>query len=1140
MNSNLTKLLLTTMRYSLLIFMVLIMGSGLLIARPGSGQDLRDTKISIAFHHEPLNVCISEISTRCHIGFAYNPVELQQFTAPVLSFKNKPVSEVLEKLLHKTGLVYKAGDDHIVIYRPENAAAGHSLQPVPIKVSGILTDTQGSPVAGATVRNKRTREGTVTDTKGAFALLVEKGDVLEFSYLGFMPKSITVGDKTYLEVTLEESTKTLQEMVVTALGIKKDIKVLGYSTTELPGSDFTKSREVNIGNALTGQVAGVNVAGASTGPYGSSRIVIRGNSSLTGNNQPLYVIDGIPYDNNNQGMAGQWGGQDFGDGLANLNPDDIQSIQVLKGVAASALYGYRGANGAILITTRSGTGEQGIGVEVNDNITLDRVIDERDYQYAYGQGVQGIKPTTAAAAAAAEYFSWGAKMDGSQAVNFLGKNYAYSPVKDNFEKFYKTGLNNTASVGLTGGNENGHFRLGLSNMNLTTVIPNSDMQRQAINLNSTYNVTKKLQLTITADYSFEKVKNRASFSDAPGNVIASLLYLANSFDVKWLKPTTNPDGSELLPGTDIYFNNPYFVAYKYQNTTSRNRLTGGLTLKYNLTDWLFLQGQVTRDGYIYDVTNITPSGTGYVPGGNFNQDEQNYHELNGNFMVGIEKQLGKRFGLHAHLGGNTMDNVRQDYGVTGGPFLIPYLYTANNIANRPFTIGYGHYRVNSLYGSADLGFNNYLFVTFTGRNDWYSTLNPKTNNYFYPSVSGSFVFSDAFRLPSWISFGKLRASYASSSNGTAPYQNILTYGLQGYTIGGQSLGYVVPTNIPNPNLSPVIINEAEAGFNMQFLDNRLGIDFALYNKRTTNDILPVTISPTSGYNGDVLNIGKIRNRGIELLLTATAVKARNFSWDLSFNYANNDNKVLYLGPNTSNIVIAGAFPRWGNGVSVSDVVGLPYAQIMGYAYKRDAKGNIVYSSGGAIPAGEPEHTDNVVPLGSGVYKVTGGFNNEFHYRNFSLSFLVDFKFGAKIYSGTNLLLYEYGLQKTTLLGRDGGYVGKGVMEDGKPNTINVPSQIYFQDLSTGADNIAEEFIYDASFIKLRAFTLGYSIPASILKRNFIKGLSISVVARNLATLMKHTPNIDPESNLNTGNGQGLELSGYPAVRSIGLNVNVKF
>jgi hypothetical protein len=794
---------------------------------------------------------------------------------------------------------------------------------------------------------------------------------------------------------------------------------------------------------------------------------------------------------------------------------------------------------------------KGIGVEVNDNATLNKVYDYRDYQYSYGQGLLGVKPATEAAAQAAPYYSWGAALDGSQAVNYVGQSYAYSPFKKTFEDFYRTGETNQASVALSGSNDKGHFRLGLSDLAMNTVVPNSNMTQQILNFNSTYNLTKKLQMTLTGNYLFENVKNRASYSDAPGNLIASTLYLANSFDIRWMKNRLlNPDGTEWLPGTDPYFENPYYIANDYENTTSRNRLTGALTLKYNLLDWLYIQGQIQRDGYVFDVFQVTPSGVEYtrsdgIHGGNLTQYEDNFHELNSTIMIGANKKFGQHFSFNAFAGANQQDDVTQYYGVgavpgsangAAGPFQIYGFYSANNVSTKPFGIDYSHIRVNSVYGSADLGFNNYLFLTGTARSDWFSTLSINSDHYLYPSVAASFVFTDAFRLPYWVSFGKLRASYAGGSNGDqTAYQNTLTYGLQGYTVSGQPVGYVAGGGvIPNATLSPVKIQEKEIGANVQFLNNRLGIDVAYYDKQTSKDIVQLTVSPTSGYSQDVENIGKISNKGVELLLTGMPVKTRNFSWDISFNIAQNNSKVLYLGGLPS-IVIGGAYPRWGSEVSISNVVGMPYGQIMGYGYTKDAKGQREFSNG------EPVQSASVEPLGSSVYKETGGLKNTFTYKSWSLGVLLDFKYGAKIYSGTNLLLDYYGLQKNTLQGRQGGFVGKGDDISGAPNSTAVPAQTYWEDISAdGVDHIAQEFVYDASFIKLRAVTLGYSVPAKVLGNTFIKGVTVTAVGRNLWTIMKHVPNIDPESSLNNGNGQGLELSGFPATRNYGLNINLKF
>ncbi len=1100
---------------------------------------------------------------------------------PVLS-SNASVEKLLTQVLRNTGLIFKKVDDRtfVILNRkkepiPADAEAvqGSSYpedEPADVPadlpqgtVSGRVIDREGKALQGVTVFIKNTHKGASTDLDGEFTLHAGNDDMLVFSCVGFLNKEVPAGIAVRSPVVLNPSNQPLTEVLVTALGIGKQEKSLGYSATGLDGGLFTQSRTVNLGNALAGQVAGVNVIDNATGPYGSSRVLIRGNASLSGNNQPLYVLDGIPYDNTTQSYAGQYGGMDLGDGLSNLSPDDIESILVLKGIAASALYGYRGGNGAILITTKSGSRTHGIGVEVNNNATLNSVLDERDFQYVYGQGVAGIKPLTAQVALAAPYYSWGARLDGTTAVNYAGDPYPYSPARHNFQNFFRTGVTDQSSVALTGANAKGHFRLGLTDLHLDAIVPNSSMDKEGVNLNSTYALTSHLQMGLTADYVFEHVNNRASVSDDPGNVLAPPMYLANSFDIRWMKNRPiNPNGTEWLPGsTDPYFENPYYIAHDYINTTDRNRLTGGLTLRYNLLDWLYVQGQMTRDGYVFDVESIVPSGVEYtrtdgLHGGNLTQYEMSFYELNGNFMIGGQKKFGSDLSFDANIGSNREDNVTKISGIgavpnssnrAAGPFLNAGNYSANDIStpNKPYSAFDQHYRVNSIYANADLGYKNFLFLNLTARNDWFSTLNIHTDHYLYPSISGSFVFSDVWRLPAWINLGKLHASWAAASNGTQPYQSLLGYGIESYGINGQPLGYIATSNslpvIPNPDLRPVSIREEEAGLRMQFLNGRAGFDLTVYDKQTTNDIVNVTISSTSGYNEAVQNVGKIRNKGVELLLEGTPVKAKYFSWRTSLNYAINNNKVLYIGGPQS-IVIGGAYPRWGSEVSISNVVGLPYGQIMGYAYKRDASHNKIFSDGvsNPAPAGEPEQT-GLVPLGSTVYRQTGGFTNEFHYGAFTLTTLIDFKFGAKIYSGTNLLLYYYGLQKTTLQGREGGYLGKGVLDNGHQNTTVVPAQQYFQDISAGGtDHIAEEFVYDASFIKWRSASVGYTVPASLLKKHFVKGLSFSLVGRNLAILMKHTPNIDPESSINNTNGQGLELTGYPTTRSWGFNINCKF
>lgn len=1012
---------------------------------------------------------------------------------------------------------------------------------------GVVKDKTGEAIIGASVVVKGTTNGVITDLDGNFTLSnVPDGSVIQISYVGYTPQELKYTGKP-LNILLQEDTQTLDEVVVTALGIKRQKRSLGYSTTTVGGEDFTQARDINVGNALSGKIAGVTVSGNATGAGGSSRIVIRGNASLTGNNQPLYVIDGVPFDNSNLGSAGTWGGTDMGDGLSNISPDDIADIQVLKGAAASALYGYRGGNGAILITTKTGQKGKPVSVEFNNNLTFNMIYDYRDFQEVYGQGTNGQRPMSVDAAKASETSSWGEIMDGGKAINFLGNEYAYSPI-NNWPNFYRTGINDATSLSVSGASDKVTYRFGISNMYDKSILPNSNINQQGINMNTTYDITSKLHLMVNANYVFEKFQGRAGLSDGNGNTNASLLYHANSFDIRWMERQTpdsdwgsTADGKELISGTNVYFNNPYWLQYRKTNNTSKNRLTGGITLKYDIFDWLYVQGAVTRDGYNLEHKMVQPVGAAADAAGFMTEYSKNYSEMNLNYLVGFNKTFGK-WNVGATIGGNRQRNITKQYIADGArPFLVPGFPSINNVGNRPFTKNYKEYQVNSVYATADLGFKNQVFLNLTGRNDWFSTLDPKNNHYFYPSIGLSWVFSDTFKTPDWFTFGKVRASYASASNGTEAYQNYLTYKLNDYKINGQSNATVNNEVIPNANLKPVRISEWEVGLNLSFLDNRLSLDAAYYMKNTKDDIAKVTTSGASGFTSAIMNVGEIQNSGIEVMVNAVPVKTKSFMWNTTFNIAYNNSEVKYLGEGVNSLSIDGASARSGN-VTVRNIVGMPYGELVGYKYKRADDGQIVYKDGIA------QHSDDLENLGSGVYKVTGGWRNELSYKNFTLAFLIDFKAGAKLFSGTNYSLYSNGLHKNTLIGRgahgNGSIVGNGVMFDEAsqkyvPNTIAVTAQEYWKGIVN--NNIGEEFTYNASFIKLRELSFGYSFPQSLLsKQKMVKGLTISLVGRNLWTILKHTDNIDPESAYNSSNGQGLELNGYPSTRNIGFNLNVKF
>lgn len=1011
-------------------------------------------------------------------------------------------------------------------------------------VKGTILGSDGLPAVGATVKVLGTTTGAITDVDGNFTLSCAPNAKIEVSYVGAKTQVVSVGNKSTINVTLKDDALTMDEVVVTALGIKRQARSLGYSTTKVDGSDFELARDPNIGNALSGKIAGVSVAGNATGPTGSSRVIIRGNSSMTGNNMPLYVVDGVPFDNTNQGSAGMWGGMDMGDGLANINADDIESIQVLKGAAASALYGYRAGNGAILITTKSGRKNQPTQIEVNQNLTINSIYDYRDWQKTFGIGLDGVKPSTTESAKQAESNSWGAALDGSDAVNFLGDTYKYSYI-DNWDHFYRTGVTSNTSVAFSGSSEKVVYRFGASYNHEKSILPNAGNRQVGINMNTTYDILKNLHLNVTANYVNDRANGRSNLSDGNGNTNASLMYRGNSFDVRWLKGEGNwgtaADGSELLGGTNVYFNNPYWLQYRKTNNMSRDRLTGGVNLRWDITKWLYAQVGVTRDAYNLQFKQVQPIGAAADPKGWMSEYEKNYYENNFNFLVGANKTFGD-WDLGATFGGNKQrDDVKTYYPTDGGrPFIVDGLWSVNNLSPTDLRGKKIHERwqINSLYFTANVGWRNQVFLNVTGRNDWFSTLSENNNSVFYPSVNLSWVFTDTFResMPQWFDFGKVRAGWGASSNGTSAYQNLLLYQVRNYTVNGQNTVTQNNNDIyPNANLKPVHINEFEVGLNLSFFQNRLSLDAAWYQKRTTDDIVQVSTSSASGYSAKMANVGKITNNGVELMIDAYPLKSPEFEWNTTFNVAYNDNNVKDLGEGVDRLSINGAQSRNGN-VFVYNIVGHPYGMIVGNKYKRDANGNIVMQNG--LPLAGDQTT-----LGNGVYRWTGGWHNSFTYKGITLAFLIDFKFGAKIFSGTNYQLTYYGMHKNTLFGRDaanptGTYVFPGVNTDGSANTTAVKAQDYYQAICN--NNIVEDFVYSADFIKLRELSLGYDFKRLLPSLTWLKGLNVSFVARNLWTIMKHTPNIDPESAINNSNGQGLELNGYPATRNIGFNVNLKF
>jgi TonB-linked SusC/RagA family outer membrane protein len=1038
----------------------------------------------------------------------------------------------------------------------------HLSQAQDRRVTGrVISGKDQQPIPGVNILVRDSQLGTTTDGNGNFALNVPANATLVFSAIGFAGQTLTIGNQTQLTVTMQEAEQNLGEIVVTALGIKKEAKRLGYATATVSPEQITTNRTVNFMNALQGKIAGVNISNLGTGAAGTSKIRIRGQSSFSGQNNPLIVINGVPVDNTNFGQNnGNSGGDnsignrdrnysDGGDGLSSINPDDIEGMTVLKGGTAAALYGSRAKDGAILITTRTkGTG-QGIGVTYNTNFTTDHPLDFTDYQYEYGQGEYGVRPT--APNPTSGVWSFGEKFAGQTQVLFGGVTVPYQPVYNRINKFYREGSTWTNSVAASSSSEKGGFSLSVSNTDNKGITPNNTFNRKTINLGFSYNLSPKLTVTGTMNYSNEYNKNPPQIAQQDNSTPTVIYTLANSmpFDVLEANQINPATGNEFIYSRFMNRTNPYFVMnYKFENIR-RDRLFGNISARYNFTDWLYLQGRVGQDYWSRDQDYNFPTGqaslaaapAGFVNGA-YVQEARRFRELNSDFLIGATRKFGD-FGIDLTVGGNQLYRRSDLNSVLATDFVVRGLYVPQNGRVKDPQYSLSERKVNSLYGAAEFSYKGYLFLNGTVRNDWFSTLAPANRSIIYPSATASFVFSQAFNnLPAWLNFGKLRAAYAEvgSDGDVAPYSNGLFYGVNANLFpnpagNGQPLGYITSNTVPSATLKPSRVAETEVGLELKLFNSRVSLDLAYYNKVTSDQIVAAQSSDASGYTSTLINNGQSRNRGVEVLLNLSPIRTKNFFWDITLNGSYNKTKLLKLLTDVpgEQIVV-------GSGIYVGElrqVVGQELGQLYTYGYQRDAQGRIVHGSDGL-----PNRTAAPVSFGSALPKYVGGITNTFNYKGLNLSFLIDFKLGGKMISGTNLNAFRHGLQKETLVGRgeaDNKMVGVGVNANGEANTVRAFVQDYY---SVGrSKSLGEQVLYDAGVWKLRQISIGYDFTKFLPQSLFIKGIRLSAIANNVLIIKKWVPNMDPEQfGFSSDNLVGLESTGLPTTRSIGFNLNVRF
>lgn len=1034
-------------------------------------------------------------------------------------------------------------------------------------LSGTVKDVQGSPMPGVAVLIKGTTLGVVTQNDGTYSLFMGQADkdaVLVFSFLGFKTQELKWNGKTVIDVTLEEERQELEGVVVTALGIKREEKGLGYSTQTVTEKMMSDATPTNWASALVGKVAGANILSTSSGPISSARITLRGDASLNidGNNA-LIVLDGVPLnsqmtgDGSNSYGAGGGGDVpvDYGNGIADINPDDIASIQVLKGATAAALYGSRAANGVMLVTTKSGVNKKKkyLGVTFNSNSSFDRVLHWPEFQEEYGQG--DLKTY----ASGKLYYSYGDSEDGAAsgnvALSFGPKldgslYYQYDPetqqmgtvrtpwVKRNHRKaFWQTGYTLVNSIAIDGSSEKSAVRLSLTYTQNEWIMPNTGFNRIAVSGSFQNQVTDKLRVSAKVNY----VKRQSDNLPATGYNNSSIPYfmiLTNpSVDVRWYQQrwVKGKEGREILRPFSPWLDNPYVIAYECLNPMEKHGVvaTGSIIYEFSPKWELMIRSGIDLS---FDTREmIRPYGLKNFPKGYYQQQDVFSYENNTDVLLTYRNQLSNSFNLSVSVGANRMDNKYKMQQAYVKDLITPGVYKLSNGVAAPITtFTERNKRVNSVYGTATLSYANKIFLDVTGRNDWSSTLPSGNNSFFYPSVSTSFILSDLLRLPEQISFAKLRASWAQVGNDTAPYKTAKYYNTSAFP-GSAS----VSSTLYNARFKPEISNSIEVGLDWRMFKQRFGLDLAFYNNITRNQILDVPMDQTTGYTKATMNSGKVRNRGIELQLDGTPVKTKNFTWNSTFTWAKNYNKVLSLAAGLTDgqtIAYTG-----GTNCALIAKVGGSIGDIYGYKLKRAPDGQVVWKDGITARTTEFEYVGNAYP----AWKA--GFSNEFSYKNFRVSILFDGQWGGIVYSQTHHKMTEHGTLKHTLKYRENPnfeVVGEGVMLDERgqyvPNNVPISVSKYYADYWRRAN--VETNSFDASFLKLREARIEYTIPSAGLNKIGIERLTLALYGRNLAMWTKDFPVYDPEvATLNNGTiVPGSEMGQLPSTRTMGFNLTLKF
>lgn len=1022
-------------------------------------------------------------------------------------------------------------------------ASGVVLQQQDIrKVSGVVKDERGESIPGATIEVKGTKVKAITDVDGRFTIDMPKGaSAIAISYLGYATKEVAVGGRNNLTIALQPSSTDLDEVVVTALGIKREKKALGYAMQEVKTEGLTENKSVSVANMLQGKIAGVQIAQSGTGMGGSTRIVMRGLNSLSGNNQPLWVIDGIPINDATQEQATQWGGSDCAGAASQINPEDIESISVLKGANAAALYGSRAQSGAIIITTKKGKEGQPLSIEYNGNVDFSMVYSPYDYQNTYAQGTGGVWHLR-------DTGSWGPRMNGQVVQNWRNaiwgdsrySDYALTPQKDYIKDFYDTGVAFSNTVIASAGGKNITGRLSFTDSRNKDVTPNHQLNRQYFNFNTEYNNS---YLTIGAKLNYMRERNKNRPGQGEYGLMTQLVKMPRGIRLADLENPTGT-GSYLhnavnWSGPSDNYANPYaMTSNENGNQNDRNRIIGQLSATARFTDYLRLTGRVGIDWYNdqYKSYNSLPDPTSTAS--QYVNSQSTSQEFNADLILYFNKTFGD-FSVNANLGSSVVNMKSNALGGYSGLFAVPGVVNLSNGLTQTVNESYAKKEIQSMFFSASVGYKSMAYLDITGRNDWSSTLPSWNRSYFYPSVSASVILSEIFKMPEWLNYFKVRGSWAKVGNDTDPYKLATMYHFwtsgdkldaEGDKVNPGIIKIYLDKTLPLADLKPESTVSGEIGTEIRMFDNRLGIDFTYYKSNTKDQILSVNMPGSSGYTSKSINAGKISSHGYELMLTGTPIRTKDWTWDLSFNWGLNRTKCVSLDKDIKRFTLGSI--RTGS-VVVNE--GGQFGDIVGKAYKRDAQGRIIVDANG-LPESE---SDKVI--GNMMPKWTGSVGTSLRWKDLTLSALLDIRVGGDFISNTDNYACQSGTSAKTLYGRENGekIVVDGVTESGAQNTVGVSAEQYWSAVA-GPDGIAEQFVYEGTYVKLREIALGYNLPQQWLSHTPLKSVRVSLVGRDLFYIYKAAP-VNPEGAFSRNDyAQAFELASMPPTRSIGLSLNVKF